>query len=73
MRAKMDEYSLVIKKLAEENDAIYIDTQEVFNEFLKYRHSSYLAWDRIHPNLPGHMLICRAFLNAIEFEINPSI
>jgi lysophospholipase L1-like esterase len=24
-----------------------------------------LAWDRVHPNLAGHMVIARAFLAAV--------
>jgi lysophospholipase L1-like esterase len=26
-----------------------------------------LAWDRIHPNPTGHMILARAFLNAVGY------
>ncbi len=70
MRARMDEYREISRELATEFDAIYVDTQAPFLSHLRHYHSNALCWDRIHPNSTGHMLIARAWLNAIGFDWN---
>jgi lysophospholipase L1-like esterase len=67
MRARMDQYSAIVRKIAKVNDAILIDTQAAFDEVLATYHPMTLAWDRVHPNLTGHMVIARAFLKGIGF------
>ena len=42
--------------------------QAVFNDYFQYRHSSYIAWDRIHPNQIGATVIARAFLEKCGFD-----
>ncbi len=68
MRQMMDAYGLIVKKMAQKYDAIFIDIQAVFDEATKYHNPTFIAWDRIHPATHGHMLIARAFLNAIDFD-----
>jgi lysophospholipase L1-like esterase len=68
MRAAMDKYGAVVKKIAEEHNAIFIDTQKAFEPVLQHKYPASLAWDRVHPNMTGHMAIARAFLNAVEFS-----
>lgn len=68
MRRMMDSYGLIVKRIAEENECLFIDTQAAFDEFLAHTHPAALAADRIHPNLTGHMVLARAFLNTIGFE-----
>ncbi len=68
MRARMDEYSDIVRKVARESDAIFVDTQAAFNRVLEVQPSSALADDRVHPNAIGHMVIARAWLNAIGFS-----
>jgi lysophospholipase L1-like esterase len=70
MRATMDKYGKVVKKIAERHGAIFIDTQEAFEPVLKHIYPATLAWDRVHPNMTGHMTLARAFLNAIGFSWN---
>ncbi len=70
MRARMDEYGAVMKKVAEKHGAIFIDLQKVFAEFCGVRHSTNIAWDRVHPNQAGSMLIAKAFLKAIGFDFS---
>jgi lysophospholipase L1-like esterase len=67
MRAMMDEYGQVVRQLAEKYQAVFVDTQSAFDTFLNSGHPMSLAWDRVHPSLTGHMLIARAFLDAIGF------
>lgn len=68
MRCRMDEYGQICKRLAEKHGRILVDLQEAFNQYLTYRHSTYLAWDRVHPNQAGATIIAREFLKHCEFE-----
>ncbi len=68
MRAKMDEYGAVCRKLAKKHNCLFVDTQAMFDNYFKHRHSSYLAWDRIHPNQIGATLLAREFLKVCEFD-----
>jgi lysophospholipase L1-like esterase len=68
MRARMDEYGDVVRRLAVEQDAVFVDTQAAFDRVLEHGHSSSIAWDRVHPNHIGHMVLARAFLNAVGFS-----
>jgi lysophospholipase L1-like esterase len=68
MRKMMDEYRREVKEVAKEYNAIYVDVQEAFDEVLKHMHPMELAWDRVHPNTAGHMVIARAFLKGIGFQ-----
>ena len=44
-----------------------VDTQAAFNRVLAPQHSSNIAWDRVHPNAVGHMVLARAFLGAFGY------
>ena len=68
MRARMDEYRALCRRVAEENGLLCIDLQEMFCDYLQHRHSSYIMWDRIHPGRIGSMLIARRFLAAVGFD-----
>lgn len=67
MRARMDEYGQVVKRVAARHNAIFVDTQAAFNAFLEHHHSAEVAWDRVHPNHIGHMILARAMLKAVDF------
>jgi lysophospholipase L1-like esterase len=67
MRARMDQYGEIVKRVAEGSGAVFVDTQGAFNAVLAHRHSAAIAWDRVHPNATGHMILARAFLTAIGF------
>ena len=68
MRARMDEYGAAVHEIAEEFEAIFIDTQAAFDALLTHCHPASIAWDRIHPGPVGHMTIARAFLHAIAAD-----
>lgn len=68
MRSKMDEYSDIVRKLSKEYNLICIDLQAMFDRYLKHRQSAYIAWDRVHPNQVGAMLIATEFLKAVGFD-----
>lgn len=68
MRETMDRYGKVVRKIAENNNCLFIDTQAVFNQVLKELYPATLAWDRVHPDTAGHILLARAFLDEIGFD-----
>lgn len=65
MRARMDAYGAIVKKVAAKNRALFIDTQAAYDTVLSHMHPNAIAWDRVHPNIIGHAIIARAFLKAI--------
>ena len=65
MRARMDQYGAIVKKIAARHGALFIDTQAAFDAVLQHMHPNAIAWDRVHPNITGHAIIARAFLQAI--------
>lgn len=70
MRAKMDEYVAICAKLAEEYGCVFVDFQAMYEKHFKYCHSSLIAWDRVHPNEKGAMLMAREFLKHCDFDFN---
>ncbi len=70
MRTQMDIYSDVVRRLSAEFDAVFVDVQCAFDEFLLHRPTQSLCADRVHPNKTGHMIIAREFLSAVGFDWN---
>jgi lysophospholipase L1-like esterase len=70
MRAQMDRYGEAVKGIAARHDCLLVDTQAEMNAVLKYFHPYAISSDRVHPNSIGHMILSRAFLNAVEFGDN---
>ena len=68
MRAEMDRYTAACKEAAAAAQLVCIDLQAEFDAYLKYRHSSYIMWDRIHPGWIGSQIIARAFLRTVGFD-----
>ena len=66
MRARMDEYGAICEELAREYGCIFVDLQSMFSRYCSIRHSSYLAWDRVHPNQVGATLIALEWLKHCE-------
>ena len=65
MRARMDQYGEVVKELAEKYDAILVDTQAALDRAMQNLHPMQLAFDRVHMNLAGHMILAQAFLETV--------
>jgi lysophospholipase L1-like esterase len=68
MRAQMDRYGAVVRKLAVAHDALFVDTQAAFDEFLAVAYTATLSRDRVHPNDVGSMVLARAFVSALGFS-----
>lgn len=65
MRMRMDEYGTIVRRLAAKHHATFLDTQAAFDSVTAHTHPMSLAWDRIHPQPAGHMILARAFLAAL--------
>ena len=65
MRARMDEYSAIVKKLAEKHGLTFVDLQDGWDRLFRHMHSTNIAWDRVHPNQTGCMYIAKQFLAAV--------
>ena len=68
MRARMDEYGAVVKRLAEKYGAILVDLQSAFDDYFRYYHPDSINWDRIHPDIVGHTLIAREILKQLDYQ-----
>ena len=68
IRKEMDCYREMTKSIAERHACIYVDIQEMFDEYFTHRHQATVAWDRVHPNRVGAYLIAKAFLKKCGFE-----
>ena len=68
MRARMDEYGAICRRLAEKHGCRFVDFQKMYEDFCKIRHSSCIAWDRVHPNQMGATLMAKEFLRQCDFD-----
>lgn len=68
LRARLDIYGDICKKLAAKHGCTLVDLQSMFAAYASVRHSSYIAWDRVHPNEVGATLIAREFLRHCDFH-----
>lgn len=70
MRSRMNEYVQICSDLAQKYGCIFVDFQKMYEDYCRIRHSSYIAWDRIHPNQIGATLMAREFLKKCDFDYN---
>lgn len=68
MRKRLDEYGAIVKKLGTEYGLTVVDTQARFDEYLQYRYSATLNWDRVHPDPTGCLMIATEILKAAGFD-----
>lgn len=67
MRARMDEYGDIVRSLAARYGALLADTQAAFDGVMQHVYGPQLGWDRVHPNVTGHMVLARTLLSALEY------
>ena len=65
MRARMDQYGAIVRKLADKYGLTFVDLQAGWDRLFRYMHSTNIAWDRVHPNQTGCMYIAKQFLSAV--------
>jgi lysophospholipase L1-like esterase len=69
VRAQMNAYGLIVKDLAAQFGAIFIDLQAVWNAALRYTTPAFWSGDQLHPNSVGSALLAQTFLRAIQFSV----
>lgn len=65
MRARMDEFGAVVRRIAAQEQVGLADTQAAFDAVLDRLHPMQLAWDRVHVNLAGHMILAQTVGAAV--------
>lgn len=68
MRAQMDRYGAVVRKIASAQGTLFVDTQAAYDDVLAVAYTATLSRDRVHPNDVGAMVLARAFVNALGFS-----
>lgn len=65
-RSKVDYVIEIVKRLADEYNAIFVPFQDAFDKALDRAPAEYWIWDGIHPMPAGHELMVRTWLDAVE-------
>jgi lysophospholipase L1-like esterase len=58
-------YRIAAKKIATDNNLIFVPLQSVFNEALKHAPADYWGKDGVHPSMAGAQLMAQAWLKAV--------
>ncbi len=70
MRNRMVEYVDICRELANKHGCVFVDFQAMYERYLQHRHSCSIAWDRVHPNEMGAMMMAKEFLKHCDFDYN---
>lgn len=70
MSARMREYAQIVREVSAQEKVLFCDVQSRIDRFLKHCNANYVAWDRVHPNVPGSNVIAHALLDTLEFDWN---
>ncbi len=69
MRNMMDQYSQAVRQIAQDQQSIFINVQKAFDQYLVHQPTQSLCGDRVHPNSTGHLIIAKAFLDGIGYQL----
>jgi lysophospholipase L1-like esterase len=64
-RQRLAPYQRIVRRLAQEFDALFVPTQAAFDEGLASRPVLYWTEDHVHPTPIGHMLIAQQVVGAV--------
>ena len=70
MAARVAEYQGICREIAEAEGVLFCDAQAYADRVLKCCSPNYIAWDRVHPNIPGANVLAHALLDTLEFDWN---
>lgn len=71
MRVRMTEYGAIVRHLAGEFDASFVDTQARYDDAMISINPAELSDDRVHPTFVGHSVLALGILDALDFRILP--
>ena len=66
LRKEVVEKQEVVRQIAKDYNTIFIPLQSVFDEATKRAPGDFWLADGVHPTLPGHHLIAKAWLAATQ-------
>lgn len=76
VKENFEEYSndiqkkqLIVKRLADEFNAVHVAFQNTFNNALAKAPADYWIWDGIHPMPAGHEMMAREWINAVNKKL----
>jgi len=56
----------IVRRLAEQYQAVFVGFQEVFDEASRETNADYWIWDGIHPTVAGHELMAREWMKRVK-------
>ncbi|MHC5375145.1 SGNH/GDSL hydrolase family protein [Enterococcus sp. LJL120] len=68
MKQMVAEYNEITKKIAANFSLTYIDIQAEMDKFTAIQSSYALSSDRVHLSLPGHAIIAKSWLEAVDLD-----
>lgn len=68
-QADISRRQAVVRKLAQEYNAVFVPFQEVFDKACKKAPASYWIWDGVHPTVAGHELMAREWIRQVSNRI----
>ena len=68
-KADITQRQAVVRKLAEQFDAVFVGFQKNFDDACKKAPADYRIWDGIHPTMAGHALMAREWMKQIEKRV----
>ncbi|MHC5248652.1 SGNH/GDSL hydrolase family protein [Enterococcus sp. LJL90] len=68
MKKMLMTYNQITEKLADKYGLSYVDLQAEMDRFTALQSSYVLSADRVHPSLAGHVIIAKAWLQAVGLE-----
>jgi len=63
-----DEYRAIARSIANDQKAVFVPYQKVFDEALSAAPASYWSFDGVHPSIPGNMLMANAWMKAVSVK-----
>ena len=66
MRKMVDEYGAAMKETAKKHGTVFVDIQAAIDKLTGILPTASIAWDRVHPNITGHLAIAKAFMEAVS-------
>ena len=67
-RGQTDRIRPIVERLAEEFEAIFLNTQDLFDHAATQADPSHWIWDGVHPLPQGHELIARHWIEAVATD-----
>ena len=69
-RGEIDKLGKIVVRLAEDFNAIHVETQKIFDQAANQVSAGNWIWDGVHPLPQGHELIARNWLQAVAKATN---